>query len=207
MRCAGKLCSSFAFVLLIPSISQATPITYTGTATQGNAGLGINVGDSFIATFDFDLSSPVINPTTNPNLAAYQVGGSATVGVGSFTGTGPITLISIANNVGIPPFDAWAAVANVLLSPNINLALSFNDPSASIINGTALFVPGSLVGYGITSWRLSERVINPTGGTSRVVVSGGGIDTISVPEPATLSLLGIGLAGMAFSRRKRKRAI
>jgi len=57
--------------------------------------------------------------------------------------------------------------------------------------------------YGFIPWtpdlNIADADLSSVEGTSWLLVS----DTINVPEPTTLSLFGLGLAGLAFSRRHK----
>jgi PEP-CTERM motif len=56
----------------------------------------------------------------------------------------------------------------------------------------------------VEGWFSYNRISGSGGGLSNLFLFGSG--TRQVPEPATLALLGIGLAGMALSRRRRVRS-
>jgi hypothetical protein len=86
----------------------------------------------------------------------------------------------------------------------------FDDNTASVLGDSFfifggesfLFVPSASSGYftapGIFAGNVSGNAPNAFIGSALLTIT----DTRTVPEPVTLALLGIGLAGVGFSRRK-----
>ena len=162
--------------------------------------------------------SPVINANFAAGPGAWAEGGSATTDA-SIPGGVLDNYPTVSDDAGQPwliavlaPMEpTWAAQlgmgATTVLYEEFGLTGAFGMGFANIIGGTAAGqFDTDVFGAG-----LDIRIeFEPYGATSPTDLAGwqvGGDDPIQftiIPEPASLTLLGLGIAGLAAWRRKRK---
>ena len=102
-------------------------------------------------------------------------------------------------------FWAWDSHADGILNRNVSLTGQSGTTGSSTLNWTAGLAPISNTDYSNTSTYTSDAL-----GFIRIEaidnhhlrIPGLTISSASVPEPTTLVLLGLGLVGISFSRRK-----
>ena len=204
---------------LAPSFEFAPGTRYAGAWTDTYAG-----DNGFLATGPgyggllVIYDSPVINASFAAGPGAWAEGGSATTDA-AIPGGVLDNYPTISNDAGqpwliavlAPMHPAWSTAlgmgANTVLYEEFGLTGAFGMGFANIIGGTAAGqFDTDVFGAG-----LDIRIeFEPYGATSPTDLDGwqvGGDDPIQftiIPEPASLTLLGLGIAGLAAWRRKRK---
>lgn len=215
-RLLGALSILVALVLASAPLA-ADPVTFTATATgtfSPGSCVTCSVDNNVIPTITSSggggLSAIAFIPTATPSFSvALNQNQGVTVTLGSFTadstvplGTGPsFTGSTFALNLGFaaPPGVTGASVFNATLTGQLTqssagVQINFTNPLLTFNSSQGIF-----------NILLQPSTLIVSAGSSVPLTALLSFAATPIPEPATLLLLGSGLAGVAAMMKKRRK--
>ena len=203
--------AAIAALMLAPAIAGAVPIAIGGTGTLG-AFHGTFVYDDTTGTVDIELFNDSLTAgfltgfLFNIPDGATVTGATLTTSDNDFTLEGAPTFDNSASGSPNGDFDIGAALGGSYLgggNPNVGIAQGGSATFSFALTGTGLsgLTSETFLSTLSSGGQSEEFVVRfrgfPDGGSDKVPNS----PPPPIPEPGTLSLLGLGLASLAARRR------
>jgi hypothetical protein len=190
-------------------------VLLASTATAALAAVAVPAHDDNIvtnqwygATFGSAVNSPLVGSQYNPGINGPLLEGAGS----SVAAPGSPWVITLPNGGYLTITDVEASGDAFTLTDNSSPLGTTSEPTPG--DASAGENIGSALGdsnYSSGTFTLPAGVNSISGYLSTYSETGGGdayfvVEANTVPEPVTLSLLGVGMAGLAAVRRRKKKA-
>ena len=197
-------------VIGLPSAAQPSPLTYNLAAqvtTNDLAFIGVVAGDAINLSVTMDPAPVTDGCGISVELGCYNVGLTPTpfvLRIGPHTLTGSSVFISVGDNVPAPPVQDWFIIVGQTDEASLPVGLddSFSLMFASNLNTSAIASDGFILPTDFSPFELQSGRLTINSRAYSFGIGAASASVAAIPEPTTLSLTLLGLAGVLRARRR-----
>lgn len=199
------------FILAFSTLSQASLITYNFAGTLTTSLGSLSSGDAFSGSYTVDTTIAATVPSTS-SYAVFNNLTDVSIVIGAFSAVvGPGSGLPEIQQDDVAGADRYALLGRNPVGSSqisgldiISIGFRLDDSTGGAISDALNLLTNPILSNFSSNELLLFFVGQDQQGQNRFEVVTGSLSSLSIPEPGTLALMGLGLAGIGYRRHRSR---